>query len=71
MFKTFSTCSSGDIKDLGSNTLFGQQAATVALGHAPTTVNDVYCKGTGDYVGVDNEYIQYDQLFIIVNRMAE
>jgi len=32
--------------------------------NAPTIVNDFYCKGTGDYVGVDNEYIQYDQLVV-------
>ena len=23
-----------------------------------------YCKGTGNYVGADNEYIQYDQLIV-------
>ncbi|MFZ1021945.1 MAG: hypothetical protein WCE82_01905 [Halobacteriota archaeon] len=51
--------------DTGSNTHFGQQAATVALGHAPTTVNDAYLKGTGESAGVDNEYIQYDQFFIM------
>jgi hypothetical protein len=63
-FETFSTCISGDVKDPGSVTHFGQQAATIALGHTPTTVNDVYCKGTGKLAGVDNEYIQYDQLLI-------
>ncbi len=63
-FKTFSTCIPGFVLDLGSVTHFGQQAATVALGYTPTTVNDVYCKGTGKWAGVDNEYIQYDQLLI-------
>ncbi|MGZ4911906.1 MAG: hypothetical protein ACXV5B_02120 [Halobacteriota archaeon] len=63
-YTSLSTCASSDIKDTASITHFGQQAATVALGHAPTTVNDTYCKGTGDNAGVDNEYIQYDQIFI-------
>ena len=65
LFKSLSTGVSGDVLDLGSNTHFGQQAATVALGHAPTTVNDAYLKGTGEYAGVDNEYLQYDQLFVM------
>jgi len=69
-FKT-SPCISSDIKTPGSVTHLGQQAATVALGHAPTTVNDVYCKGTGDYLGVDNEYIQYDQLIVITTVTSE
>ena len=64
MFKSHSTCLSHSILDIGSNTHFGQQAATVALGHAPTTVNDVYCKGTDTFSGADNEYLQYDQLYI-------
>jgi hypothetical protein len=65
LFKSLSTGVSGDVPDIGSNTHFGQQAATVALGHAPTTVNDAYLKGTGESAGVDNEYIQYDQFFIM------
>lgn len=69
-FKT-SPCISSDIKAPGSVTHLGQQAATVALGHAPTTVNDVYCKGTGDYLGVDKEYIQYDQLIVITTVTSE
>ncbi len=63
-YMSLSTCASSDIKDAASITHFGQQAATVALGHAPTTVNDTYCKGTGNNAGVDNEYIQYDQILI-------
>jgi hypothetical protein len=43
---------------------FAQQTATVALGHVPTTVNDAYLKGTGEYTGVDDEYLQYAQLFV-------
>jgi len=42
----------------------GSDAATVALGHTPSTVNDAYFKGTGDWAGFDNEYIQYDQIFV-------
>jgi len=68
-FKILSTPSpgSGDKLELGSITYFGQQAATVALGHAPTVVQDAYLKGTtGINAGVDNEYIQYDQLFVLI-----
>ncbi len=63
-FEALSTCVSEDTNDSSNVTHFGQQAATVALGHAPTTANDAYCRGTGELAGVDNEYIQYDQLFI-------
>lgn len=65
VFKSLSTCNPGEVKDPKSTTYFGLQEATVALGHAPTTVNDAYCKGTGTDAGSDVEYIQYDQLFII------
>jgi hypothetical protein len=44
----------------------GSDAATVALGHTPSTVNDAYFKGTGDWVGFDNEYIQYDQISVYI-----
>lgn len=63
-FKTASKCLSGGIEDAGSKTSFGLDEATVALGHTPTTVNDVYCKGTGEYAGIDTETIQYDQLIV-------
>lgn len=70
-YTSLSTCASSDIKDTANITHFGQQAATVALGHAPTTVNDTRCKGTGDNAGVDNEYIQYDQIFIQIGVTAK
>ncbi len=63
-FETLSTCASGDINGSSNITYFGLQAAKDALGHEPTTINDVYCTGTDEFAGVDNEYIQYDQLFI-------
>ncbi len=44
----------------------GSDVATVALGHTPSTVNDAYFKGTGDWAGFDNEYIQYDQIFVYI-----
>ena len=47
-------------------TSFGLQAATVALGHTPSTVNDVYVKGRGNWEGIDSEYVQYDSLFVQV-----
>jgi hypothetical protein len=59
-----SDISSGGVQ--GTPTNFGLQAATVALGHAPSTVNDVYVKGTGNNEGVGTEYIQYDSLFVQV-----
>ena len=59
-----SDISSGGVQ--GTPTSFGLQAATVALGHVPSTVNDVYVKGTGNNEGIDNEYIQYDSLFVQV-----
>jgi hypothetical protein len=59
-----SDISSGGVQ--GTPTSFGLQAATVALGHVPSTVNDVYVKGTGNNKGIDNEYIQYDSLFVQV-----
>ena len=39
---------------------------TVALGHAPSAVNDVYVKGPGNNEGIDTEYIQYDSILIQV-----
>ncbi|MGZ4934457.1 MAG: hypothetical protein ACXV49_08170 [Halobacteriota archaeon] len=62
VYKMFATPASGGVSTPASVTHFGEQAATVALGHTPTTVNDYYLKGTD--VGTDNEYIQYDQLFV-------
>jgi len=64
IYKMMATPISNSVSSPASVTYFGEQAATVALGHTPTTVNDYYSKGTGDYAGLDNEYIQYDQLFI-------
>ena len=64
-FNSLSTPQSGvDVSSPTQVTLWGQQAATSALGHAPTTVNDAYLKGTGDSAGVDSEYIQYDSIFM-------
>jgi hypothetical protein len=64
-FSVLSTPTAGaDVKDPTKVTLFGETAVTTALGHQPTTVKDVYVRGVGDYQGVDNEYIQYDQIFI-------
>ena len=65
-FSVLSTPTAGvDVKDPSKVTHFGETAVTTALGHPPTTVNDVYLRGVGDqYQGVDNEYIQYDQIFI-------
>ena len=65
-FSVLSTPTAGvDVKDPSKVTHFGEAAVTAALGHPPTTVNDVYLRGVGDqYQGVDNEYIQYDQIFI-------
>jgi hypothetical protein len=68
-FKTLSAPDSRSTLAPESVTHFGQQAATVALGHAPSTVQDVYIRGTGDYAGIDNEYIQYDQLLIAINMV--
>ncbi len=63
-FEALSACTSGDASRSSGATHFGQHATTDALGYAPTTVKDVYCTGTGEFAGIDNEYIQYDQLFI-------
>ena len=62
VYNLFATPAGGSVPSPASVTHFGEQAATVALGHTPTTVNDYYLKGTD--VGTDNEYIQYDQLFV-------
>jgi len=59
-----SDISSGGVQ--GTATSFGLQAATTAFGHTPTTINDVYVKGTGDNEGINTEYIQYESLFIQV-----
>lgn len=64
IFNMMATPISDSVSSPASVTHFGQQAATVALGHTPMTINDYYLKGTGNYAGVNNEYIQYDQLFI-------
>jgi hypothetical protein len=63
--------SASDISNGGVNspslvTGFGLQAATVALGHTPSTVNDVYVKGTGNNEGINTEYFLYDSLLILV-----
>jgi hypothetical protein len=47
----------------GFETHFGQQAATVALGHGPTTVLDVYIKTNFG----DSEYIQYDNILVTID----
>jgi hypothetical protein len=47
-------------------THIGEQAATVALGHTPTVVNDAFFKGTGDQAGFNYEYLQYDQIGVVV-----
>jgi len=50
----------------GLVTHFGLDAATAGLGHAPSAVKDIYVKGTGDNNGVNEEYIQYDSLYLDV-----
>ena len=54
----------------GTPTNFGLQAATVALGHAPSLVQDYYVKGAGMHEGTNSEYIQYDSLLIQVTYTA-
>ncbi len=50
----------------GLATHFGLDAATAGLGHAPSTVKDIFVKGTGDNNGVNEEHIQYDSLYLDV-----
>jgi hypothetical protein len=60
------SANNGTILTPSLETHFGQNAAAVALGHTPSTVNDAYFKGTGYWAGFDNEYMQYDQIFVSI-----
>jgi hypothetical protein len=62
--------SNGYVNSPGLTTNFGLQAATVALGHAPSEVKDIFVKGTGNNAGMNEEYIQYDSLYIDVYYTA-
>jgi endo-beta-N-acetylglucosaminidase D len=61
-----SPANNGSILTPSLETHIGQNAAAVALGHTPSTINDAYLKGTGDYAGFNFEYIQYDQIFVYI-----
>jgi hypothetical protein len=67
VFRSLSTPDSTNKLAPGCATYLGQQAATVALGHAPSTVQDVYLKGIGQWAGVDNEYIQFDHIVMLID----
>jgi hypothetical protein len=69
-FNTLKTPDSTQKSDPGNETGFGRAAATAALGHTPTVKNDAYLTGTGNWAGINNEYLQYDQIFIQIEYTA-